>query len=29
MSRGIERKILPVCRERGIGITANGVLPAD
>jgi pyridoxine 4-dehydrogenase len=26
MSRGIEREILPVCRELGIGITAYGVL---
>ena len=26
MSRGIEEKILPVCRELGIGITAYGVL---
>jgi aryl-alcohol dehydrogenase-like predicted oxidoreductase len=26
MSRGIERDILPVCRELGIGITAYGVL---
>jgi aryl-alcohol dehydrogenase-like predicted oxidoreductase len=26
LSRGIEREILPVCRELGIGITAYGVL---
>src|SRR4030095_4889852 len=26
ISRGIEKKILPVCRELGIGITAYGVL---
>jgi aryl-alcohol dehydrogenase-like predicted oxidoreductase len=26
MSRGVEREILPVCRELGIGITAYGVL---
>jgi aryl-alcohol dehydrogenase-like predicted oxidoreductase len=26
ISRGIERKILPVCRELGIGVTAYGVL---
>lgn len=26
LSRGIERQILPVCRELGIGITAYGVL---
>lgn len=26
LSRGIEKKILPVCRELGIGITAYGVL---
>jgi aryl-alcohol dehydrogenase-like predicted oxidoreductase len=26
MSRGIEREILPVCRELGIGVTAYGVL---
>jgi aryl-alcohol dehydrogenase-like predicted oxidoreductase len=26
MSRGVERDILPVCRELGIGITAYGVL---
>jgi pyridoxine 4-dehydrogenase len=26
MSRGIEREILPVCRELGVGITAYGVL---
>jgi aryl-alcohol dehydrogenase-like predicted oxidoreductase len=26
MSRGVEREILPVCRELGIGVTAYGVL---
>ena len=26
ISRGIEREILPACRELGIGITAYGVL---